>query len=159
MTVLVGWILQAIFLYFTPMGWPTPQGALIAVLALGFKGHTVEAMAVGFFWGLGLDVTGLTAFGTQGWLLVSAAFVSGGVSKNLNVEKPLTQIFLTLVGTILFVLGVLVLGAFVSVETGSGRFGWGDTFLSLILNGVCSPLVFSAVSRWVSFFSLPLSRA
>lgn len=51
-TLIFGWILQALFLYWVPAGLPTPHWFLLAVLALGAQGRTRFAMTVGFVGGV-----------------------------------------------------------------------------------------------------------
>lgn len=146
-TLILGWIFQALFLYGVPAGLPTPQWLLLAVLALGAQGRTKFAMSVGFLWGLALDAYGVSAFGVQGWLLAFAGYVSGTFSKNLNAEKLMTQETLTLVATGVLWVGIRLLSGFFDHSL-VGHPGVGLALAHMGLNALVAPGVFWVMAVW-----------
>lgn len=146
-TLVLGWVFQALFLYWVPAGLPTPQWLLVAVLALGAQGRTKFAMSVGFLWGLALDAYGVSAFGVQGWLLALAGALSGAFSKNLNAEKVGTQETMTLAATAVLWVGIRLLSGFFD-HSPVGRPGVGLAFAHLGLNALVAPGVFWVMAVW-----------
>ena len=112
----------------------------------------MEAMTIGYLWGLALDVYGLTAFGTQGWLLALVAFGTAAVSKELNSEKWGTQCFLALAGTAVFVSGVKILGVLFEPTSPPGRLRLGLVIAGCVLNVLVTPAVFFVVGAWSRFW-------
>lgn len=150
-TLILGWIFQALFLYGIPAGLPTPDWLMLAVLALGAQGRTSFAMSAGFFWGLALDAYGMSAFGVQGWLLAMVGFVSGTFSKNLNAEKLGTQETLAVVATgVVWAGGRLLSGFFEHSLVGHVSF-----LLALghvALNALVAPGVFWVLGVWAEWW-------
>lgn len=147
MTLVLGWVFQALFLYWVPAALPTPQWLLVAVLALGAQGRTKFAMSMGFLWGLALDAYGVSAFGVQGWLLALAGYVSGTFSKNLNAEKLMTQETLTVVATSVLWVGIRLLSGFFDHSL-VGRPGIGMALAHMGLNALVAPGVFWVMAVW-----------
>ncbi len=150
-TFLLGWMFQSVFLYVVPVALPTPHWLLLAVLAIGSAGRTEAAQGLGFFWGLSLDVYGITAFGAQGWLLALAGFASGSLAKKLDTEKMETQQALALGGTLLYLLGASRLIAVFQPAAGPRDVAWGLVAGEIFLNALAAPAVFWAVRRWLAW--------
>jgi rod shape-determining protein MreD len=150
-TLIFGWILQALFLYWVPAGLPTPHWFLLAVLALGAQGRTRFAMTVGFVGGLSLDAYGISAFGVQGWLLALAGYVSGTFSKNLNAEKLGTQAALTVFASALVWAGVRLLSGFFDHSL-VGHPGLGLSLVQIGLNTLVAPGVFWLMGVWGEYW-------
>ena len=147
LTLILGWVFQALFFYGIPSGLPTPQWLLLAVLALGAQGRTKFAMTLGFLWGLSLDAYGVSAFGVQGWLLALAGFLAGTYSKNLNAEKVGTQETMTVVATVVVWIGTRLLGAFFDHSLVE-RPGLGLALAHVGLNALVAPGVFWVMGVW-----------
>lgn len=146
-TLIFGFILQALFLYWVPAGLPTPQWFLLVVLALGAQGRTNFAMSLGFIWGLGLDAYGISAFGVQGWLLALVGYLAGTYSKNLNAEKLGTQATLTVITTGVVWGGVRLLSRFFDHSL-VGHPGMGLLVVDVGLNVLVAPGVFWIMDLW-----------
>ncbi len=137
-----GLVFQSVFFYVVPAGVPTPQWLLLAVLALGAQGRIKTATTVGFFWGLALDAFGVTAFGTQGWLMALAGYGAGSVSKNVNADKWGAQESLTIAATLVLAIGIRILSA-LFVDAPVGVPGWGVPGSGVPGSGVPEP------GRWL----------
>ncbi len=159
LTAAGGWVFQTVFLYLVPTALPTPHWLLLATLAMASRGRVPEAMAVGFFWGLALDVYGMTAFGTQAWLLALVGFGAGAWSKELNPEKLFTQEALAFAGTAVFLSGVVVLGWFFRPTSAPGHVGLGLAAAQVFLNGLVAPAVFWGVTAWIGFWGFSSRNA
>ncbi|MBK8574382.1 MAG: rod shape-determining protein MreD [Elusimicrobia bacterium] len=147
LTLVLGWIFQALILYAVPAGLPTPQWLLLAVLALGAQGRTTFAMSAGFIWGLALDAYGISAFGVQGWLLALAGFGSGTLSKNLNAEKLGTQETLAVIATLVMWGGIRILsGIFDHSPVGHPSVILATAHVAL--NALVAPGVFWVMAAW-----------
>lgn len=151
LTLVLGWVFQALFLYWTPAGLPTPQWLLLAVLALGAQGRTTFAMSAGFLWGLALDAYGVSAFGVQGWLLALAGYVSGTFSKNLNAEKMGTQETLSIIATLVLWMGTRILAGFFDHST-VGQPSFGLAVAHVALNALVAPGVFWVMAVWADLW-------
>jgi rod shape-determining protein MreD len=147
----VGWVFQTLFLYFLPSGLPTPQWLLLATLAFGARGRTKSAMTLGFLWGLSLDAHGMSAFGSQGWLLAFIGYISGTFSKNLNADKFGTQLSIAMGASVILEIGIRLL-AFFFDQTRVGHPGVGLALIHVLLNGLAAPAVFWAVTAWGEFW-------
>jgi len=151
-TFFLGWLLQTSMLSVTSASTPTPHWLLLFVLALGAGGRLNLAQSLGFFWGMSLDVYGVTLFGTQGWLLALAGHITARVSRQINAEKLVTQEALSLAGTFFFVLGAAVVEhifrspARQSVVTPTGF------LLALALNALAAPVAFWLMAWWERFW-------
>ncbi len=148
-TFLGGWLLQVVSWRFP---WPasvSPHFLLLTVLALGSMGHTVMAQTLGFFWGLCLDVFGLSLFGTQAWLLALAGFITGRFSRQLNGEKLATQEILALAGIVFFEAGSALLDLFFRPSHAARPFFPGRMALVLAMNALFAPVIFRVLRRWM----------
>jgi rod shape-determining protein MreD len=118
-------------------------------------GRTNLAQTLGFFWGLSLDVYGMSLFGAQGGLLTVVGYVSGRFSRQLNADKLGTQEVIVFLGTVFFVFGLYSLDVFFR---GSGRplFSVGPVLGEFLLNAIAAPLVFWVMGKWAEVWSLRL---
>lgn len=156
-TLILGIVFQALFLYWVPAGWPTPQWFLLAVLALGAQGRTNFAMSLGFLWGLALDAYGISAFGVQGWLLAMGGYLSGTFSKNLNAGKLGTQVTLALMASGAAWGGVRLLSRFFDHSI-VGHPGTGLFLVDMGLNALVAPGVFWVMGMWAVVWDPPSLR-
>lgn len=158
LTFIAGVVIQSVFYYLVPTGVPTPQGLLLAVLALGAQGRTKTATTLGFFWGLAQDAFGVTAFGTHGWLFALAGYGAGAVSKNLNAHKWGAQETLTLTASGAVGVGVRIL-SLLFVDAPVGHPGWGWLTIQTVLNGLVAPAVFWVLWWWSDLWTLPIKNS
>lgn len=151
-TFLAGWVLQVLLTNISLPGMASPGLVLLIVLALGVMGHANMAQTLGFFWGLGMDVMGVSLFGSQALLFAWTGYVSAQLSRQLNAEKLVTQEAMAVFGTVFVALGIGLLEALFRT-TPSPRVGpvWGLA-LEVALNGLMAPLVFWAVQKWWYFW-------
>ncbi|HMU95185.1 MAG TPA: rod shape-determining protein MreD [Elusimicrobiota bacterium] len=159
LTFFLGWIAQAIFLHLAPLSLPAPHWLLVAVLAVGASGRVNLAQGLGFFWGLALDLYGQTPFGSQGLLLAFCGFAAGSLSKNLNAEKMITQEALTLVASVVFIVGSLQLGEWFVPATGPHRWSLGLCLAGAAMNALAAPAVFWALRIWLELGDAWRARA
>jgi rod shape-determining protein MreD len=159
LTFFLGWIAQAIFLHLAPLSLPAPHWLLVAVLAVGASGRVNLAQGLGFFWGLALDLYGQTPFGSQGLLLAFCGFAAGSLSKNLNAEKMITQEALTLVASVVFIVGSLQLGEWFVPATGPHRWSLGLCLAGAAMNALAAPAVFWVLRIWLELGDAWRARA
>jgi rod shape-determining protein MreD len=150
-TFLAGWLLHALLGYALP-GWLSPHWLLLFTLGFGSLGRTDLAQTLGFFWGLGLDVFGLSLFGSQAWLLCLAGFLSGRFSRQLNAEKLVTQETLALLGTAFFWAGFALIEEFFRPSGYRRDPQAAAVALDLLFNAAVAPGVFWAARRWTDAF-------
>ena len=147
----LGLFVQALSISFLSP-WPSPSWLFIAVLSLGGGGRPNLAQSLGFFWGLSMDVFSLSLFGSQGWLLCAAGFVSGRFSRQLNTGKWVTQEAVVLAGTVVFWIGVRGLDKVFRPE--GLRPASVVSLLGLcVLNAAAAPVAFWAMEKWMGIWS------
>jgi rod shape-determining protein MreD len=145
---LLGWLLQVLLLYFAFPGGTTPQLLLVLVLAVGAMGRTDMAQTLGFLWGLGLDVFSVSLFGSQALLLVLAGYLTGRISRQLNVEKLAAQETLAVAGTLLYAGGLFLLE--IVFRAGNAHTpSPAGFFLQLLLNLFLAPPLFWLTEKWL----------
>jgi rod shape-determining protein MreD len=154
-TLLLAWIFQTLFVFLVPSALPSPHWLLLATLAFGLRGRTKLAMTLGFFWGLAADAYGATAFGTQGWLLMLAGAAAGLSARELNADKLITQVTVTVLGTVVVFAGAMVLRAFFSPTVPMAAPGLFHLVIAVVLNACAAPAVFWAQALWVDVWRLP----
>ena len=152
-TFFLGWLLQTSMLSVTSASTPTPHWPLLFVLALGAGGRLNLAQTLGFFWGISLDVFGVTLFGTQGWLLALAGHVTARVSRQINAEKLVTQEALSLAGTFFFILGVAGIDHVFRSPAREGLVTLPGFLLTVALNALAAPVAFWLMAWWEMFWT------
>lgn len=153
-TFLAGWVLQVLLSNFSLPGMASPNLVLLIVLTLGVMGHVNMAQTLGFSWGLGMDVMGVSLFGSQAMLLAWIGYVSARLSRQLNAEKLVTQEAMSVFGTLFLAVGINVLEHLFRT-TPSPRVGslWG-LFLEIAFNGLMAPVVFWTIQKWWYFWTI-----
>jgi rod shape-determining protein MreD len=151
-TFFLGWLLQTSILSVTGAATPTPHWLLLFVLALGAGGRLNLAQTLGFFWGISLDVFGVTLFGAQGWLLALAGHVTARLSRQLNAEKLVTQEALSLAGTFFFTAGVILIENIFRNPPRHSLVTLTGFLLNLALNALAAPVAFWAMAWWERFW-------
>lgn len=148
------WVAQLLLTRWSPPGVAVPQLPLLTVLALGGTGWTNLAQTLGFFWGLSLDVMGVSLFGGQGLLLAVAGFSAGRFSRQLNAEKSATQQALAFFGTAFFWVGLAVVERLFRTDGASRPFFTAGTLWHFVFNALAAPVVFwatrGAVTLWLA---------
>jgi rod shape-determining protein MreD len=151
-TFLVAWILQVLLCNLSLPGTASPNLVLLIVLSLGVMGHVTMALVLGFFWGLGMDVMGISLFGSQGLLMVWAAYIAVQLSRQLNAEKLVTQEAMSLFGTLFLAVGINILEHLFRT-TPAPRVGSPlGLIVEILLNGLMAPLVFWLIQKWTYFW-------
>ncbi|HRY29834.1 MAG TPA: rod shape-determining protein MreD [Elusimicrobiota bacterium] len=150
---LVGWALQLVLLGIAFPASATPQWLMLSALALGGMGKTDLAQTLGLLWGLSLDVFGVSLFGSQGFLLMLTGYVAGRASRQLNAEKPATQLTLAFLGSFFFMAGLFVLEYFFRSLTAPRHFSFWTAFFEFALNLALAPLVFLFWRKWLELWS------
>lgn len=140
-----GWIVHAAAAYLWRMPGPAPQELLLAVLAVGALGKANTAQTLGFFWGLLLDVQGVSLFGCQGWVMAVAGFLVGKMSRQIDGEKLSAQVLLASLGTLFHLLGLAQVELLFRQEGAVHVPDVGHAFLQMLMNVAAAPLVFKAV--------------
>ena len=140
-TLLLVWIFQTLFVFLVPSAFPTPHWLLLATLAFGLRNSTRLAM---------------TAFGTQGWLLMLAGAAAGLSARELNADKLITQITVAALGTVVLFGGAMVLRGFFLQTVPMVAPGLGHLVIGVILNACAAPAVFWAQSVWISAWRAPV---
>lgn len=156
LTLVLGWVFQTLFLFAVPAALPTPHWFLLATLAIGLRGRTILAMTSGFLWGLAADAYGMTAFGTQGWLLALVGYASGYAARELNADKLLTQIAVAVITTMAYGAGTVLLRGFFAPTTPAPAIGWFLAAAGVLLNACAAPAVFWAMDEWTALWAQPL---
>jgi rod shape-determining protein MreD len=152
LTFAIGWTAQVLLFHFHFPAGASPHWLLLTVLAFGGLGMTDMAQTLGFFWGLSLDVYGMSLFGTQGLLLAVAGFTAGRFSKQLNADKLATQETLAFLGTA-WVWICFPLFDHIFRRAGFARdLTAGQAIMEFLLNAAIAPVVFWLVARWVEFW-------
>lgn len=149
LTFLAGWLIQAAYLYVFRFAETGPNWLLLCTLALGAMGQTNLAQTLGFFWGLSLDVFGMSLFGSQGWLLALAGYASGQLSRQLNAEKLVTQEALAFFGTSYFWIGLYMFESIFRWGEVPRLPGAGIVLTEYMLNALVAPLVFMVMVKWL----------
>jgi rod shape-determining protein MreD len=144
---LAGWIGHLVYLHLVGSLVMSPYWLLLIVLTLGGMGHARWAMTLGFFWGLCLDVFGISLFGAQGLLLAAAGWSAGRLSRQLNAEKLITQEALALAGTLFYIAGLWLLEVLFRTDGAPHRPAFWMSLLDVFLNVLAAPLVYWVMSR------------
>ncbi len=146
-----GWILQTLLSYLWTASAPAPQGMLLAVLAVGALGKVDTAQSLGFFWGLLLDASGTSLFGSQGLILAVAGFAAGKLSKQVDAEKLSAQAILALGGTLFHLLALAQIELMFRRGGSVHMPGLGEMLLQALLNVAAAPVVFTVVQIWARY--------
>ncbi len=148
--VLAGFLIQMLLVFFLPSPYFCPHVILLVTVACGLSRGSAWGESVGFGGGLALDAMGLTAFGAQGLVLSVSGYLSGFVSRWVNIDEPVSQMIMGGFGSILYFLGLHLLDRFLG---GIGRaISPGLVLSSSITNIVVAPLVFLGVRLWLHSF-------
>jgi rod shape-determining protein MreD len=152
-TFLLGWMIQMAVAIGLPAGFAAPHVLFLLVMALGVSGRTTLAQNLGFFWGLALDVTGLSLFGSQGLLLAWAGAVAGRLSRQLNADKLVTQETLAVAGTLVFQVAMAVLDSVFRGGPSPRPLSLLTLVLQMILNGLAAPILFWGIQAWAAVWA------
>lgn len=108
------------------------------------------AETMGFFWGLIVDVIGITLFGLQSFLLTVIGYISGKLRRGVTSERPTAQMVIGFIATVIYGLGSLTVQNI--FEEGANRDFIRSTLVMGILNILLAPAVFWVMEKWISFW-------
>jgi rod shape-determining protein MreD len=127
-----------------------PNFFLLATIFFAIRGGPVIGELLGFSWGLLADVTSISLFGSQTFMLTLVGYIAGRLEGMIDEEKYSAQMVLVLLLSCLNIVGLLLLEILFKGVT--ERFRDRVVVLGPIYSTLLSPILFWALLQWTSVF-------
>lgn len=122
-----------------------PQVLLVLTIAAASTEVPAFSLTVAFFWGIILDTIGVHLFGGNALALTATAYVVWLLKRQMDVSNPISQSMFTAIISIVYVVGLAILGLIFKGETYWP--GWGSFIFTPVLNAVAAPFGFEIIRR------------
>jgi rod shape-determining protein MreD len=123
-----------------------PNFMFLATVYFAMRFGPVSGQWMGFFWGLLADVSSISVFGSQTFMLTLVGYSVGRLQGKIDEEKPAAQMGLVFLTFALFLSGLVF---FESLFGGSSqRFRIVDAGLQSLYCAVVAPFFFALLGRW-----------
>lgn len=132
--------------FFVPFGI-APNYLLIFTIYFSLIRGPLVGETLGFFWGVSAD--GITAelFGAQAFLLTCIGFLSGRMSRKLDVSKPWAQIIFVFLMSALYFAGLFML-YYIFAEA-KRTIGFSVMIFHPLMNALLAPAIYWIIRKWV----------
>ena len=127
------------------------QWILLAVLHFGLARGPWVGQWVGFVWGLFVDASSLGLLGLHAVLYTLAGYAAGMFRRQLDSSKMWTQAILSWMVSVVYFALYFVVERFFGVD--EGPFQWALLTVP-VMNSVCAPLIFRALTLWAQVWDL-----
>lgn len=151
-TFVIGFYLQLFSDRFMSFLGVSPEILLLFVIAFGFFCGPVMGEVFGFFWGLTLDVMGVTLFGLNSFLLALAGYGAGKLRQRVASERPTAQIAIGLAAAFAYEMSALMLHRLFLV--GVEREFLKGLLVGSFFNVLLVRFVFYLSDRWLSLWKV-----
>ena len=146
-TILLTFILQITFAEYISVLGTFPNLLLLATVFFSIYEGPMVGEVTGFMTGLLSDISSISLFGSQTFMLTLIGYTTGMLRGKINEEKPSAQMALVFIMSLVYVLGLYFLE---SLFGGSAeRFKVITSFFEPVYSTLVSPLFFAILARAV----------
>ena len=124
---------------------------LIAVLYVGLSRGPLAGEALGFLWGLLVDVSFFGLLGLNAFLYAAAGYLAGMLRRQLDETKMWTQALFSFAASAAYLFFAYVLDRLFS--SGARSLSWG-ILAQPVGNALMAPLLFRAMRAWSNLWHL-----
>ena len=150
LTVLLVFILQVTIAGPISILGASPNFFLLSTVFFAIRGGPVVGEVLGFVWGMLSDVTSISLFGSQTFMLTLVGYLVGRLERKVDEENTSAQMVLVLLMSLLNLSGLLFLETLFGGVT--QRFRDKSAALVPLYSTFLSPVLFWALLQWSLFF-------
>lgn len=150
LTLLLLFVFQIAFSQMLSLWGAFPNLLLLGTIFFAIRRGPITGEWIGFIWGLFADVSSISLFGSQTFMLTLIGYTVGLLQGKINAEKPIAQMSLVLMMSLAYLLGLLFFEALFGYSI--QRFKVKTSFFQPVYSTLISPLLFSLLLRWSCFF-------
>ena len=124
----------------------SPRVLLVSTFFFAIKEGPLTGECLGFLWGLLLDLSGLSLFGSQTFLLTAIGYSAGILRGKIDETILLAQMSLIWGASCFYILGLFLLEALLGGQP--GRFLVWNSLLEPFVAGATAPIFYFILNRW-----------
>lgn len=125
----------------------SPNIILITVIFVALVKGTVFGEMFGFLCGLAADTLSVGLFGANGFSFTLIGFMSGLMSRKLDISQPKAQVVFVFVLSMVYMMILFVIYSVFS--DAEGIFSAKNLWFSPLLNAFCAPPVYWFFKKWM----------
>ena len=130
--------------------WSSPNIILIAVILAALMRGSVFGQLFGFLFGLMADTLSVGLFGANTFAFTLTGYLSGTMSKKLDISQYKAQMIFTFLLSILYVTVIIVIHSIFLDE--NSIFSVKVVWFSPFLNAVFAPFIYWLFAKWTKLW-------